>query len=338
LCDYNRAGVPLAEIVTEPDLSSPQEAKLFAETLQKILQYADASEADMYKGQMRFDASISLRPMGEDKLYPRVEIKNLNSFKALETALIYEEKRLQELWEKNAAPTKETTVGWLDDLGKTKFLRDKEGADDYRYFPEPDLPPLVTTAEVAENLKRTLPELPRAKVQRFQEQYGLTAKESAVLAQEKTLAEYFEAVAAKTNDAKKSAAWVSNDLLGKFNEASENFSPRKISAENLAELIALINSGEISGKIAKEVFVEMWSGGQNARAVIEAKGLKQISDSGTLEKVVAEVLAENPQVAADFKSGKEAALGFLVGQFMKKTKGQANPKLANEILRKGLKK
>ena len=337
LCDYNRAGVALAEIVTEPDLRSPSEAKVFAEVLQKILRYVNASEADMFKGQMRFDASISLRPIGEKKLYPRAEIKNLNSFKALESALIYEEKRLLELWGKNNPPQKDTTIGWVDAEGKTKFLREKEGADDYRYFPEPDIPPLITTNQEAENLRTKLPELPRAKVKRFIEEYNITKADAVDLSENQILADYFESIAKKSNDAKKTAAWISTELIGKFNEAGIEFSPKKISEENLADLIKAINKNEISGKIAKDVFAEMWNFNKSPREIIEQKGLKQISNSDILEKVANVVILENPGPVGQFKSGKEAVIGFLVGQLMQKTKGQANPGMANEILKKILK-
>ncbi len=336
LCDYNRAGTPLMEIVSEPDLRTPEEARIYAEEIQKILQFVGSSSADMYRGEMRFDASVSLREKGTEKLNARAEIKNLNSFKALESAIAFEIKRQKKLWEEGKIPDKDTTIGWNDEKGETYLMREKESASDYRYFPEPDIPSLTLTKEQVEGWRKELPELPLAKRGRFVQQFEVSEEDAKTLTSSKALADYFEKVVEISGDAKKSAGWVLSELLARVNEGESSISEQKISAENLGKLVKLIVSGEISGKIGKEVFPEMWESGDDVEKIIEAKGLKQISDSGEIEKFVDQVIAENAGVIEDFKNGKEAALGFLVGQVMKLSKGQANPPMVNELLKKKL--
>lgn len=333
LCDYNRSGSPLMEIVTEPDMRSPEEAKSFAEELQRIVKAIDTSEAEMYKGQMRFDASVSLRPVGEKKLYPRTEIKNLNSFKSLEAALNEEISRQKKLWEEGKPQEKEITVGWIADQEKIQFLRDKEGADDYRYFPEPDLPPLSLEKKFVEKLKKELPVLPSAKRKELIETMKLSDRDADFLLSDLKLLAYFEAVAKKTN-VKDALRWV----ISEWGEIEKNLEQKiydsSVSVEKLVELIRLIETGSISGKIAKDVLNDMAHTEKRAGEIIEEKGLKQVSDTGELEKICQEVIASNAQSVADFKAGKEKAFGALVGQVMARTKGQANPKIVNEILRK----
>lgn len=336
LCDYNRAGTPLMEIVSEPDIRSATEAKAYAEEVQKILQFVGSSNADMYRGEMRFDASVSLREKGSEELNPRAEIKNLNSFKALESAITYEIERQEKLWAEGNVPDKDATVGWNDEKGETYLMREKESASDYRYFPEPDIPPLVLKKEKVEEWKQELPELPLAMRERFVQQYGVSEEDAKTLTSSKALASYFEKVVEISGDAKKSTGWVLSELLARMNDAELKIDEQKITAENLGNLVKKIVSGEISGKIGKEVFPEMWESGEDVEKIIESKGLKQISDSSEIEKLIEQVIADNPQQVEQFKAGKEALFGFFVGQTMKLSGGQANPCMVNELLKKKL--
>lgn len=333
-CDYNRSGTPLMEIVTEPDMRSPEEAKAFAEILQKLLQYIGSSDADMYKGMMRFDASVSMRPKGEDKLYPRTEVKNLNSFRALESAINYEIRRQTQLWKEGTHQDHDITVGWLDDLGKTHFLRDKEGADDYRYFPEPDLPPLTFTNDYVEQTREGLPELYPAKKKRFEEQYNLSENDLETLTASKDLADYFEKAVQDSGDQKRAQSFILTFLLKFLKEDEKKISECSITVDKLVELIKIINSGEISGNTGKEVIEEMYETGKNASTIIQEKGLKQVSDEGELEGICQNIVNENSKIVEDFKNGKDRAFGALVGKVMAQTKGQANPTIVNDILKK----
>lgn len=332
LCDYNRAGTPLMEIVTEPDLRSSKDASSFAQELRKILIAAGASEADMFKGMMRFDASISLREKGTTDLNPRSEIKNLNSFKALEKALEYEENRLRKLWQETGGPLpNDITVGWLDDEEKTRLLRDKESATDYRYFPEPDIPPLKFTKADIEELSKTLPKLPRE----LKEDYkavGLDEKQANQLINEPVLQCLFTAVHEVTNDAKRSSSMILTQLLG-FLNAHEKRIDEAPTAEHMLELIAAIDSNEISGNTGKQVLEEMVKSGKGAKQIIDEQGLKQISDTGAIEAMVEEALAANQKAVEDYKNGNEKALGAIVGFVMKQSKGQANPGLVNDLVK-----
>lgn len=335
LCDYNRAGTPLMEIVTEPDLRSEAEAVAFAEELRRILIAVDASDADMFKGMMRFDASISLREKGTEKLNPRSEIKNLNSFKALERALQYEEKRLRGLWEETGGPLKgDITVGWQDDEGKTRMLRDKEGAMDYRYFPEPDIPPLhFEQADIAQ-VQASLPPLPRELRKRYTAE-GLDEAQAMQLLDDAALGAIFDAVWRQTKDAKRASGLVLTQLQGALKAANKPASEGP-SADAILELVAAIDAGTISANAAKEVLPAMVETGKNASTIIEEKGLKQVTDTGAIQKLVDEAIAANPKSVEDYRGGKQAALGALVGQVMKLSKGSANPAAVNELLKKTL--
>jgi aspartyl-tRNA(Asn)/glutamyl-tRNA(Gln) amidotransferase subunit B len=335
LCDYNRAGTPLMEIVTEPDLRNAEEAMAFAEELRRMLITVDASEADMFKGMMRFDASISLREKGTEKLNPRSEIKNLNSFKALERALIYEEARLRKSWEETGGPLKgNITVGWMDDEGKTRMLRDKETADDYRYFPEPDIPPLELDASLVEDLRQALPTLPRELKKQYLD-LGLSRAEATLLIDQPVFRSLFDAVHTHTNDAKRTSSIVLTQLIGFLN--SHRKSPTQApSPRFLLDLIGAIDDGTISANAAKEVLEKMVTTGKSPHDIIKEEGMGQISDESALEQLVTEAIAANPQAIESYKAGKQQALGAAVGWVMKQTKGQANPVKVNDILQKHL--
>jgi len=335
LCDYNRAGTPLMEIVTEPDLRTSEEAVAFAEELRRMLIAVGASEADMFKGMMRFDASISLREVGTEKLNPRSEIKNLNSFKALEKALQYEEKRLRSEWESTGGPLAgNITVGWLDDEGKTRILRNKENADDYRYFPEPDIPPLVISAEVIAAAKANLPPLPRMQKQHYVDM-GLTPSEAQLLTDDTLLCERFTAVYKKSKDAKRASSLVLTQMRGFLNTAGKSMADAPSSAHLLA-LVSKIEDGTISANASKEVLEAMIESGKDPESIISEKGMAQISDDSELEEIVQKALAANADAVESFKKGKASALGAIVGWIMKETKGQANPGKVQSILQKAI--
>lgn len=335
LCDYNRSGVPLMEIVSDPDIRSSKEAQLYAKMLQTILRYTGTSNADMEKGMMRFDASVSIRPKGETKLYPRAEIKNLNSFRSLVAAIDYEIERQIFAWKKGEAHSSDITVGWSDNDKKTYFLRDKEAAHDYRYFPEPDLPPLKVEDDFIERLKKEIPELPEAKRLRYIEDMGMSVDEALLISSDPALAEYFEEVAKLSGDSKMATTFISTILITHLKKDSLTIEDVKIKPEDIAELIKMIIGGKVSMSNAKgEIFEEMFKKGGSAVEIIEKKGLGQVNDEGKLEEVCKEVITENAQSIEDYKSGKDQAFFFLVGQVMKKTKGQANAKTVNEILKK----
>ncbi len=332
LCDYNRAGTPLMEIVTEPDLRSAEEAVAFAQELRRILIAVDASDADMFKGMMRFDASISLRETGSEQLNPRSEIKNLNSFKSLEKALQYEEKRLRALWEETGGPLKgNITVGWLDDAEKTRVLREKEDAQDYRYFPEPDIPPLQFAAPAIDAIRTALPPLPRALRGRYAS-LGLTDAQALQLTDDAALRRIFDAVYDATGDGKRASGLVLTQLLG-FLKAENKTVADAPSPAAMLELVRAIDDGTISANAGKEVLLLMVQTGKPAPALIEEKGMKQIADAGALEQLVADAIAANPGPVGDYQNGKQAALGSLVGWIMKESKGQADPKKVNQMLR-----
>ncbi len=335
LCDYNRAGTPLMEIVTEPDLRSAEEAVAFTEELRRILLAVGASEADMFKGMMRFDASISLREKGSETLNPRSEIKNLNSFKSLEKALRYEENRLRQAWEEEHGPLKgNITVGWMDDEERTRLLRDKEDAADYRYFPEPDIPPLFVSEQTLAELRAALPALPHTLRARYV-QLGLTPSEAAMLIEQPRLRAHFDAVYGQTKDAKRASSLVLTQLVG-FLKAAEKAVEEGPDTQELLDLAAKIADGTLSVNAAKEVLEKVVTTGKPALAIIKEGGMQQISDTGALEKLVQEAMAANPKAIASFKEGKTAALGAVVGWIMKQSKGQANPAKVNELLLKAL--
>lgn len=331
--DYNRTGVPLLEIVSEPDLRSVEEAVTYMTKLKAILEYTDVSDCKMEEGSLRCDANVSIRPWGQKEFGTRTELKNMNSFKALQKAVEYEIKRQQEVIEDGGQVVQETRT-WDDAKGVTISMRSKEEAHDYRYFPDPDLVPIIIERSWVEQIGQTLPELPDARKARYMATYGLPEYDAEVITSSKSLSDYFDEALKDNNNAKALSNWVMGELLKLINatgtELDANF---KIPPANLAELVELIDKGVISGKQAKEVFTYMAETGQKPSAIVEEKGMKQISDTGAITQIVAEVIAANPQSVEDFKSGKERAIGFLVGQVMKATKGQANPEMVNKLLK-----
>jgi aspartyl-tRNA(Asn)/glutamyl-tRNA(Gln) amidotransferase subunit B len=335
LCDYNRAGTPLMEIVTKPDLRNSKDASSFAQELRKILIAVGSSDADMFKGMMRFDASISLREVGTTTLNPRSEIKNLNSFKALEKALEYEEKRLRKLWDETGGPLPhDITVGWLDDEEKTRLLRDKESATDYRYFPEPDIPALHFTNEDIARIQKDIPVLPRERKQQYIEQ-GLEVQQANQLIDEPILQNMYDAIVQKTGDAKRASSIVLTQLIGFLNAAEKSFNEAP-SALHMVELAEALQNNSISSNTAKHVLETMVQTGKGANDIIAEEGLQQISDTSAIEQFIVEAMEKNPKAVADFKQGNEKALGPIVGYVMKLSGGQANPGLVNELIMKKL--
>lgn len=336
LCDYNRSGIGLMEIVSDPDMRSSEEAVAYAKEIQIVLRYVGSSEADMEKGMMRFDASVSLRPVGDTKLYPRAEIKNLNSFRSLESAIKYEIKRQKKLWEEGKAQSKDITVGWKDEKQETYFMREKEGADDYRYFPEPDLPPLFVKRETVEEYRGMLPELPYVRRLRYVKDYALSEGDVYLLTENRALAEYFEKTLPLTKyEPKKLASFITTVLIRFLNEDAKDIQESPVTPESLAELLNAVESGKISNNMAKgEIFEEMYLKGKSAAEIIKEKGLEQVSDTGEIEKVAVEVLAANPAIVEEYKSGKVKVFGFLVGQVMARMKGRANPGMVNDLVKK----
>ena len=336
--DLNRAGTPLLEIVSEPDMRSAQEAVEYARTLHALVRWIDICDGNMQEGSFRCDANVSVRPVGETKFGTRCEIKNLNSFRFLERAIEFEVRRQIELIEDGGAVRQETRL-YDPDRDETRSMRSKEDAHDYRYFPDPDLLPLVVSEATLDAVKAAMPELPEAKRERFVRDCGLTAYDAAVLTASRDLAAYFEAAAAGADarTAKLVANWITGTLSAKLNEEAVDIAASRIAPRQLRGLVDRIADGTISGKIAKDVFDELWageaSGDDAADAIIAAKGLKQISDSGALEKMVDDVIAANPQQVADYRGGKEKAFNSLVGQVMKASRGKANPQQVSDILK-----
>jgi aspartyl-tRNA(Asn)/glutamyl-tRNA(Gln) amidotransferase subunit B len=336
LIDLNRAGVPLLEIVSEPDMHSVEAAKAYAEALREILRYLEVNSGDMEKGVIRFEANVSVRPAGSQELGKRVEIKNLNSFRALERASAYEIERQSQLLAGNGAVEQET-LGWDDAQERTYSQRSKEEAHDYRYFPEPDLPPLVVEPEWVKQIHSGLPELPQAKLQRFMVEYGLSGHAASRLVEERAVADYFEqAVKSQAVPAKSIANWIVGDLFAVANQAGEAVTSFRIRPEALAGLVTLVEGGEINQTTGRDVLAEMFSTGKNAPEIVAAKGLKQVSDVDFIAKIVAEALAENPKEVASYKGGKTGVLNYLFGQAMKKAQGKANPQVVKEELEKQL--
>ncbi len=336
LCDYNRSGIGLMEIVSEPDIRSAAEASAYAKEVQIVLRYIGSSEADMEKGMMRFDASVSLRPVGDETLYPRAEIKNLNSFKSLESAIEFEVRRQRKLWEAGKPQDKNITVGWKEEKQETYFMREKEGADDYRYFPEPDLPPLRAPKEMVDEYRKLLPELPYVRRLRYAKDYGLSEGDIYLLSENRPLAEYFENTLSLTKcEPKKVASFMTTVLIRFLNEDAKDIDESPVSPQHLAELLDAVESGKVSNNMAKgEIFEEMYLKSMGAAEIIKEKGLEQVSDTGEIEKVAAEVLAANPSIVEEYRSGKVKVFGFLVGQVMAKMKGRANPGVVNDLMKK----
>ncbi len=333
--DLNRSGTPLIEIVSEPDMRSSEEAYAYLTEVKQTLQYVGVSDCDMEKGQLRCDANVSLRRRGTEKFGTKAEIKNLNSFRYVKMALDYEIERQGELLEAGQKIEQETRLYDVDS-GRTVSMRSKEHAHDYRYFPEPDLVPLRISEHWLYAVRSSLPELPQDRRKRFIKDYGLREYDAQVLTLTRETGDYFEVAAKITGDGRTTANWVVGDLMGLLKAAGTEIVQAPISAQNLGELVALLNRGELSGKLAKEILPKMFETGDSASVIMEREGLKQISDSGALEKIVDEVLSANPKQVEQYKSGKTAVMGFLVGQVMKASRGQANPSVANETLKRKL--
>ena len=331
--DLNRSGCALMEIVSEPDIRGPEEAAAYLSKLRMILRYLETCDGNMEEGSMRADVNISVRKPGAE-LGTRAEIKNVNSLKAVQSAIDYEMRRQIEIIEGGGKIDQETRL-WDPDKMETRSMRSKEDAHDYRYFPDPDLLPLVLTDEQIEKIKSTLPELPDQKKHRFMNEFGLSAYDASVLIAERPRAAYYETMA-KGRDPKLAANWVINELLGALNKAEKPLAESPITAEQLGGLIDLIADNTISGKIAKDVFGAMFASSQDAAAIVEEKGLKQVTDTGAIEAIIDEVIAENPDNVAAYRSGKDKLFGFFVGQVMKKTGGKANPNAVNDILKSKL--
>jgi aspartyl-tRNA(Asn)/glutamyl-tRNA(Gln) amidotransferase subunit B len=338
LVDFNRAGVPLMETVSKPDLRSPEEAAAYLRAFRAVLVYLGVCDGNMEEGSLRCDANVSLRPRGAAELGTKVEIKNLNSFRNVQRALEFEVKRQAAALDAGEVISQETRL-WDADHGYTRSMRSKEYAHDYRYFPEPDLVPLVLDAAFIEAVRGDLPELPRARRQRFVERYGLPAYDAGILTQSRSLAEYFEAAVRDTPNAKAVSNWIMSELLRVLPADDEHAVRRSpIPPAHLAALVRLIDDGTISGKMAKSVFETMWSEGADPRAIVQRDGLTQMADVGALAAVVDEVIATNPKAIEDWKKGKQAAAKALVGAVMKATQGKASPVLANQLVQEKLAK
>jgi aspartyl-tRNA(Asn)/glutamyl-tRNA(Gln) amidotransferase subunit B len=334
--DLNRAGTPLLEIVSEPEMRSAKEAVAYMKKVHTLVRYLEICDGNMQEGSFRCDANVSVRKVGAEKFGTRAEIKNLNSFRFVERAINYEVERQIELIESGGKVVQETRL-YDPDKGETRSMRSKEEANDYRYFPDPDLLPVELTPAFIEDVRKSLPELPDQKAARFASQYALSAYDAGVLTASRELAAYYEdVVRAVPREPKLAANWVMGDLAAALNKENLDVGSGRLPAAALAGLIARISDATISGKIAKEVFESMWADGSSADAVIAAKGLRQITDTSAIEKVIDEVLAKNPGQLADFRSGKDKLFGFFVGQVMKATGGKANPAQLNELLKKKL--
>jgi aspartyl-tRNA(Asn)/glutamyl-tRNA(Gln) amidotransferase subunit B len=328
--DLNRCGMPLIEIVSEPDMRSADEAHAYLSELKQIIQFVEASTADMEKGHLRCDANVSVRLKGAEKFGTRAEVKNLNSFRFLKQAVDYEIARQVAILENGGRIHQETRL-FNSTTGETIGMRSKEEAHDYRYFPEPDLPPLRVSEAWLSEVRATMPELPAAKKARFVNEYGLRETDAQVLTATRAMSDYYERVAEASGDPKTAANWVMGDLLGALKGADITESP--VTSAQLGELVALIKKGEISGKLAKEIFPKMFSTGDSAAVIMDREGLRQISDSSALEKIIDEVIAGNPKQVEQYRSGKTAVIGFLVGAAMKASRGQANPNAVSDLLK-----
>ena len=330
--DFNRAGTPLMEIVSEPDITSPEEAFAYLTSLQQILIYGGVSDADMEKGQMRCDCNVSVRPEGQKELGVKIEIKNMNSISAVRRAIAYEIARQTDACTRGEKLV-QSTRGWDDDTGQTRHQRTKESSHDYRYFPDPDLLPVDTTVFMAE-VRAKRPELPGEKRDRFVAEYGVTSYDASVLASEKSLAEYFDTAAKGAKKPKNVANWIINDLLSALTAAEKTITSCPISAHALDELVNLIDGGMISSKQGKEVFAEMFASGKAAAQIVKERGLEQVSDTGAIEALCKQVMDANPKAVSEYKSGKLGSINFLKGQVLKISQGKANPQVVNDLLAK----
>jgi len=333
--DYNRSGVPLVEIVSGPEMHSAAEAHEYLAALRAVLLYAGVSDGNMEEGSLRCDANVSVRPRGQQALGTRAEIKNLNSFRNVSRAIDHEIARQSAVLEAGGQVVQETRL-WNADRGETSSMRSKEDAQDYRYFPEPDLPPLVVDRAWIEEVRASLPELPAAKRRRFVTGYALPEYDAGVLTLSPEVADYFESVARASGNAKAASNWVMTEVLRKLKDDDRPLASIPVTAERLAELLALVDAGAITGSTAKSVFETMWATGQDARAIVEREGLRQVSDEEAIRSAVAEVIAASPEQVATYRNGKTSTLGWFVGQVMRRTGGKANPQLVNALLRKSL--
>ncbi len=335
LVDYNRAGTPLMEIVTQPDLNSPEEAYEFLVKLKMILEYLEVSDCNMEEGSLRCDANISLRPAGQTALGIKTEVKNMNSFKGVRQALEYEVTRQADILTGGGKVVQDTRL-WDSERQRTNSMRTKEDAHDYRYFPEPDLMPIIFDARIVEDIKKSLPEMPEQKQERFVKTYGLSEYDSSVLTRRKRLADLFEETLKTCNRPKIVANWISSDLLGVLNEKGIELGKSLFTGRAMADLLNAVESGAISSKMGKDLLRDSIETGKGPLDLIKEKGLAQITDEKIIADSIDKVINNNPKAVEDYKGGKEASLTFLVGQIMRETKGKANPKLVNEILRKRL--
>jgi aspartyl-tRNA(Asn)/glutamyl-tRNA(Gln) amidotransferase subunit B len=333
--DLNRTGTPLLEIVSEPDLSSPEEAYRYLVELKRIVKYLGVSDCNMEEGSLRCDANISLKPSGSQVLGSKVEIKNLNSFKAVKDALTYEIYRQTEMLDELSHIAQETRL-WDEKKGETLSMRSKEEAQDYRYFPEPDLVPFEVEEEIIERVRNGLPELPSAKKERFKKEYGLSEKDIDVIISERLMADFFERTVKIYPETQSVCNWIKGEVMMHLKERGKDFTSLGLSPEDLAETVKMAVSGKISALAAKEVLKKVIESGEKPEEIVSRGGMEQVSDMGMLEGIVTKVISENEKSVNDYRSGKEAAISFLVGQVMKLTKGKANPKVAGEMLRKRL--
>lgn len=335
LINYNRAGIPLLEIVSGPDMRSPQEAAEYARTIRQIVRYLDVCDGNLEEGSLRCDCNVSVRRVGEQKLGTKVEIKNINSFRFIEKAIEFEIDRQIDVIDAGQTIVQETRL-WDPDKNRTFSMRTKEDAQDYRYFPEPDLFPIILSPDDIEKLRSQLPELPSARVDRYMSQLSLPAYDAKVLTDEKEVADYFEVVGKTCGNYKAASNWVMTELMRELKESRKPITESPVSAQNLGELIQLIENATISGKIAKQVFQEMWSSGKKPKQIIDEKGLVQVADEGAIEKIIDEVMSANASQVAEYRAGKVKVFGFFVGAVMKASKGQANPDVVNTLLKKKL--
>ncbi len=337
LADYNRVGVPLVEIVSEPDIRTPEEARAYLEKLKSILQYCEVSDVKMEQGSLRCDANISLRPFGQQEFGTRAELKNMNSFRNVQRGLEYEQQRQAEILDNGGTIVQETRR-WDDANARTLSMRGKEEAHDYRYFPDPDLIKLKISREWVSEIRSTIPELPDARQARYIQEYGLPSYDAGVLTASKEISDFFQQAVAAGADAKLVSNWMMSDVMGYLNAEQIELKDVKMTAVGLGEMVKLIEKGTISTKIAKTVFKEMLETGKEPSKIVEEKGLVQISDEGAILKIVQEAIANNPQSVEDYRAGKTQAVGFLVGQVMKASKGKANPGMVNQMLKEELDK
>jgi aspartyl-tRNA(Asn)/glutamyl-tRNA(Gln) amidotransferase subunit B len=331
LVDFNRVGTPLVEIVSEPDIRSPEEARAYLEKIKAIMQYCEVSDVKMEQGSLRCDANISIRPYGQEKFGTRAELKNMNSFRGVQKGLEYEEIRQAEILDSGGEVVQETRR-WDEAKGLTISMRGKEESHDYRYFPDPDLVQLNIEDAWKDRVRSSIPELPDARKARYTAEYELPSYDAEVITSSKNIADFFEESLSYTKDAKAVSNWIMGDLLGYLNANNLEFSDVKVTGKGLGEMIGLIEKGTISTKIAKTVFKAMLESGKDPQVIVEEQGLVQISDEGAIQSMVEQVIANNPQSVADYKAGKDKAVGFLVGQVMKETKGKANPGLVNKMI------